>query len=262
MVRYMQVLQPPRNRRAGICSVEHVGAWRWRKLLHLSPHKLSTSAAWQSERPTNNNTKANTQAEQTPRQRMDCYCYHHTSHQQPTVQQKVTRTHISALRPASSWLPLPLHLHPLLLPYYFQLASSRPSPPKQLLAAFHLSLPRCHQPINPFILLDSPLSPTPWVVALRAAGAWGTRWAPTAARHARIVPSVWLSAGPVVQDLACCAALVDASVASSYHVHPSSQVASAARCLATCNFPTSELHAARETSPNAAGFAARLCMRG
>lgn len=50
MVRYMQVLQPPRNRRAGICSVEHVGAWRWRKLLHLSPHKLSTSAAWQRGR--------------------------------------------------------------------------------------------------------------------------------------------------------------------------------------------------------------------
>lgn len=160
---------------------------------------------------------------------MDCYCYHHTSHQQPTVQQKVTRTHISALRPASSWLPLPLHLHPLLLPYYFQLASSRPSPPKQLLAAFHLSLPRCHQPINPFILLDSPLSPTPWVVALRAAGAWGTRWAPTAARHARIVPSVWLSAGAPSYRIShavrhCYVDPSCASVASSYHVHPASPV--------------------------------------
>ena len=95
----------------------------------------------------------------------------------------------------------------------------------------------CHQPPKRLpVLLDCPRSPTSWVVAPRAAGASGTRWrAPR--QGTRILPSVWLSAGPVVQDLACCAALVDASVASPYHVHPASQVASAARCLAACIFP-------------------------
>lgn len=75
----------------------------------------------------------------------------------------------------------------------------------------------------------------------------GTRWrAPRQGK--RIVPSIWLScsAGPVVQDLACCAALVDASVASPYHVHPCPvAVASALACLATCSFPPANctLHA-------------------
>ena len=78
-------------------------AWRHGKLPHLSPRKLSTSAAWQSERPTNNNTKANTQAEQTPRQRMDCY--HQTSHQQQATAE-ITRTHIPAHSLALAPIPI------------------------------------------------------------------------------------------------------------------------------------------------------------
>ena len=59
MVRYMQVLQPiGRNRRDRdlLSTVVSVAAWQpsaWRhdgKLPHLSPRKLSTSAAWQRGR--------------------------------------------------------------------------------------------------------------------------------------------------------------------------------------------------------------------
>lgn len=96
------------------------------------------------------------------------------------------------LRPASSWLSFHLHY------CYFQLASD----PHQnsflqpficlCHVASHPSVHLCHQsPQRLPILLDSPLSPTPWVVAPRAAGAWGTRWrAPR--QGTRIVPSVWL----------------------------------------------------------------------
>lgn len=159
---------------------------------------------------------------------MDCYCYHHTSHHHPRDTAKGNPYPYLCSAPslilATTATPSPPTTATLLLS-----ACPRPSPPKQLLAAFHLSLPRCHQPINPSILLDSPLSPTPWVVAPRAAGAWGTRWAPTAARHARIVPSVWLSANAPSYRIShavrhCYVDPSCASVASSYHVHPASPV--------------------------------------
>ena len=192
------------------------------------------------ERPTNNNTKTDTQAvEQTPRQRMDCY--HQTSHQQPTA--KVTRIHTYlCAQPHLGYHSISTTATSSLLETLTKTASCSPSSVSATLRPIHL----CHQtPQRLPILLDSPLSPTPWVVAPRAAGAWGTRWrAPR--QGTRIVPSVWLSAGPVVQDLACCAALVDAStVASPYHVHLSSQVASALAASLHVIFPPANctLHA-------------------
>lgn len=147
-----------------------------------------------------------------------------TSHQHQPIA-KVTRTHTSA--------------HSLALATILISTSNPPTSPKQLPAAFHLSLPRCHQS-PPSILLDSPLSPTPWVVAPRQ----GTR----------IVPSVWLAAAPVVQDLACCAALVNRI--SRSRITCTRPVASP-RC-SLLNISHRRLHAAPSQRY---GPAARLCMR-
>jgi hypothetical protein len=78
---------------------------------------------------------------------------------------EITRTHISL-----SWLPFPSPL----IAIYSQLASD-PHQTSSLQPFICLCHVASHSsvPSMTFILLDSPLSPTPWVVAPRAACAWG-----------------------------------------------------------------------------------------
>ena len=159
-------------------------------------------------------------------------CYHQTSHQQPTA--KVTRIHTYlCAQPHLGYHSISTTATSSLLETLTKTASCSPSSVSATLRPIH----PCHPtPQRLPILLDSPLSPTPWVVAPRAAGAWGTRWrAPR--QGTRIVPSVWLAAGPVVQDLACCAALVNASVGIPYHVRRASRKRSLPHCSLLYSLP-------------------------
>lgn len=177
MVRYMQVLQPPRNRRAGICSLEGAvvsrAAWRHGKLPHLSPRKLSTSAAWQTERPRAPLIIPRPTPKHQSRRRGSAWTATTTRLHTNRPTAKVTPTHTyPCAQPHLGYHSISATAAFSLLETLTKTASCSLSSVSATLRPIHL----CHQsPQRLPILLDSPLSPTPWVVAPRAAGACGTR---------------------------------------------------------------------------------------
>lgn len=208
-----------------------------RKLPHLSPRKLSTSAAaWQTERrPTNHDRNASQDRLPSSPSRADAEaahgrCHHHTSHQQPAAKVTPTHTHLCAQPHLGCYHSISTTAASSLLETLTRTASCS-------LSSVSATLPSITHPTT--------ASPSCWTARCHRCRGWWHRVRLLRGGHGwraprqgtRILPSACLSAGPVVQDLACCAALVDASVASPYHVHPASQVASAARCLAACISP-------------------------
>ena len=154
----------------------------------------------------------------------------------------------SAVPISLSWLPF--HLH-----------STTLSALQPFICLCHVA---SHPSINPLHPAGQPAVTTPWVVAPRAAGAWGEHHRHDGGHRGKGRGSCHLYGSlpaPGVQDLACCVALVNASVGIPYHVRRASRK----RSLPIARYSTryllfshQQLHAAPSQR---CGPAARLCMR-